>query len=188
MKAEWFDAVLTIYFRFYIISFDRNKEQSPNSLSLNVSPFHTKWTYFIQKSPSQPFIVRKNLNPKSMSDLKQMVRELFEKDQQMNSIEKELKTKRAHYHHLILKNSEKVYSDVEVTAISKAFEELGKLEEQKSIFKDRFTEIKNVLLKLLTPLSGGRWVHETEDPINPRWEFWVEDEELKYARLNGAGY
>lgn len=123
-----------------------------------------------------------------MSDLKQMVRELFEKDQQMNSIEKEIKTKRAHYHHLILKNSEKVYSDAEVTAISKAFEELGKLEEQKSVFKDRFTDIKNILLKLLSPLNGGRWVHETEDPINPRWEFWVEDEELKYARLNGAAY
>ena len=123
-----------------------------------------------------------------MSDLKQMVRELFEKDQQMNSLEKEIKNKRAHYHHLILKNSEKVYSDAEVTAISSAFEELGKLEEQKSVFKERFNDIKNKLLKLLSPLGGGRWVHETEDPINPRWEFWVEDEELKYARLNGAAY
>jgi chromosome segregation ATPase len=123
-----------------------------------------------------------------MSDLKQMVRELFEKDRQMNSIEKEIKTKRAHYHHLILKNSEKVYSDVEVAAINMAFEELNKLEEQKSVFKDRFSDIKNMMLKLLNPLNGGRWVHETEDPINPRWEFWVEDEELKYARLNGAAY
>jgi len=123
-----------------------------------------------------------------MSDLKTMVRELFEKDQQMNSLEKEIKTKRAHYHHLILKNSDKVYSDNEVSAINKAFEELGKLEDQKSVFKERFGEIKNLLLKILSPLNGGRWVHETEDPINPRWEFWVEDEELKYARLNGANY
>ena len=123
-----------------------------------------------------------------MSELKKMVRELFDQDQQMHTLEKEIKTKRAQYYHLIQKNSEKVYSDEEVTAINKAFDELGKLEDQKSMFRDRFNELKNFLLKLLSPLNGGRWVHETEDPINPRWEFWVENEELKYARLNGAAY
>ncbi|MDX2046481.1 MAG: hypothetical protein SFU87_06825 [Chitinophagaceae bacterium] len=123
-----------------------------------------------------------------MSELKKMVRELFEQDQHINSIEKDIRTKKAHYHHLILKNPDKVYSDEEVMAIKKVSEELDNLQTQKSVFQSRQNEIKDFLKTLLTPLSNGRWVHETEDPIHPRWEFWVEEEELKYARLNGASY
>jgi len=114
--------------------------------------------------------------------------DLFEKDKALIAIGKEIKVKNAHYHHLILKNTEKIYSDDEVLAINSAFEELGALEDQKSKVKSTIYEVKNFLKSKLAPLGGGRWVHETEDPIHPRWEFWVEDDELKYARMNGASY
>jgi len=123
-----------------------------------------------------------------MSELKSKVNELFAQDQQLNALEKEIKVKNAHYHHLILKNSEKVFSDEEVITINTVFEELTHLESQRSAFRSKMNEIKDFLKRKLTPLSGGRWVHETSDPIHPRWEFWVEDEELKFARLNGAAY
>ncbi len=123
-----------------------------------------------------------------MSELKTKVNELFAQDQQLNALEKDIKVKNAHYHHLILKNSEKTYSDEEVMAINTVFEELTQLESQRSVFRSKMNEVKDFLKRKLAPLSGGHWVHETTDPIHPRWEFWVEDEELKFARLNGAGY
>lgn len=123
-----------------------------------------------------------------MTELKNQVRELFEQDRQINSLEKDIKVKNAHYHHLILKNSDRVYSDEEVIAIHKAYEDLKALEGQRSAFHQRIQEIKNYLKSLLAPLSGGRWVHQTDDPIHPCWEFWVEEDELKYARMNGANY
>ncbi len=129
-----------------------------------------------------------NPNPITMSELKSKVNELFAQDQQLNTLEKDIKVKNAHYHHLILKNSEKVFSDEEVIAINTVFEELTQLESQRSAFRSKMNEIKDFLKRKLAPLSGGRWVHETNDPIHPRWEFWVEDEELKFARLNGAAY
>lgn len=123
-----------------------------------------------------------------MSELKIKVNELFAQDQQLNALEKDIKVKNAQYHHLILKNTEKIYSDEEVISINKAHDELTRLENQRSAFRDKANEIKAFLISKLAPLGGGHWVHETEDPIHPRWEFWVEDEELKYARLNGANY
>jgi hypothetical protein len=123
-----------------------------------------------------------------MSQLKQSVIELFEQDQQLIALEKEIKVKNAQYHHLILKNTEKIYSDDEVMAINAAYEDLARLEAQRSVFRGRIGDIKNFLKSRLAPLAGGRWVHETADPIHPRWEFWVEDEDLKYGRLNGANY
>ena len=129
-----------------------------------------------------------NPNPITMSELKTKVNELFAQDQQLNALEKDIKVKNAHYHHLILKNSEKVFSDEEVITINTVFEELTHLESQRSAFRSKMNEIKDFLKRKLAPLAGGRWVHETTDPIHPRWEFWVEDEELKFARLNGAAY
>lgn len=123
-----------------------------------------------------------------MSELKNKVNELFARDQQLNALEKDIKAKNAHYHHLILKNTEKTYSDEEVIAINTVYEELATLEDQRSAFKSGIAEIKNFLKNKLAPLSGGRWIHTTEDPIHPRWEFWVEEDELKFARLNGAAY
>ena len=123
-----------------------------------------------------------------MSELKTYVIELFQQDQLMIALEKDIKVKNAHYHHLILKNSEKIYTDAEVIAINNAYDELGKLDQQRSVFRAKVNELKAFLKARLAPLAGGRWVHETSDPIHPRWEFWVEDEELKYARLNGAAY
>ena len=123
-----------------------------------------------------------------MNDLKQKVRELFDHDKQMHALEKEIKVKRGYYHHLILNNPEKVYSDEEVIAINKAYDDLQQLENQRSGFRNKFDEIKTFIKKHLAPLDGGKWVHITDDLIHPRWEFWVEDEELKYARLNGTNY
>lgn len=124
----------------------------------------------------------------TMSELKTQVIQLFEKDKELNALEKEIKVKNAHYHHLILKNTEKVYNDAEVIAINNTFEELSALENRKHQFKTHINQIKDFLKSRLAPLAGGRWVHETDDPIHPRWEFWVEDDELKFARMNGASY
>lgn len=123
-----------------------------------------------------------------MTSLKTMVNQLFEHDKQMNAFEKEIKVKRGHYHHLLLRNSEKVYSDDEVIAINKAFNDLTSLESQREGFKSKFTEIKEFIKSQLAPLSGGKWVHQTDDLLHPLWEFWVEEDELKYARLNGTSY
>ena len=140
----------------------------------------------IQKGYFSRYII--NPNPITMSELKVKVNELFLQDQQLNALEKDIKVKNAHYHHLLLKNSEKIYSDEEVIAVNKIFEELSGLESQRANFRSAIKEIKDYLKSKLSPLGGGRWVHLTEDPIHPRWEFWVEDDELKFARLNGAAY
>ncbi|HEY0679874.1 MAG TPA: hypothetical protein VGD17_16435 [Chitinophagaceae bacterium] len=123
-----------------------------------------------------------------MNELKKMVSELFEHDKQMHALEKEIKVKRGYYHHLILRNSDKVYSDEEVVAINKAYEDLLQMESQRAGFRNKFDEIKNYIKKQLAPLDGGKWVHITDELMHPKWEFWVEDEELKYARLNGTSY
>ena len=123
-----------------------------------------------------------------MSELKNKVNELFAQDQQLNALEKEIKVKNAQYQHLILKNSERIFSDEEVISINNAFDEITRLENQRTIFREKANEIKDFLKSKLARLSGGHWVHKTEDPIHPHWEFWVEEEELKYARLNGAAY
>lgn len=129
-----------------------------------------------------------NPNPISMSALKEKVSKLFAQDQQLNALEKDIKVKNAHYNHLLLKNSEKTYSDDEVIAINEVYEELSELESQRAGYRSAINEIKDYLKNRLSPLGRGRWVHHTEDPIHPRWEFWVEDDELKFARLNGASY
>jgi len=123
-----------------------------------------------------------------MNHLKQMVTELFEQDQQINAIDKEIKVATAQYHHLVLKNPEKVYSDHEVMAIRGISEKIEHLKLKKSSSYQRANEIKSFFISLVAPLNGGRWVHETEDFLHPRLEFWMEDDELKYARLNGVNY
>ncbi|MBC7850357.1 MAG: hypothetical protein H7Y31_11505 [Chitinophagaceae bacterium] len=123
-----------------------------------------------------------------MSVLKTKVDELFAQDQQLNALEKEIKVKKAHYHHLLLKNQEKSYTDDEVMMINTVHEEVTALESRRAGFRDQSNSIKQFLLSKLAPLGGGKWVHQTTDPIHPHWEFWVEDDELKYARLNGNNY
>lgn|SRR6187399_1333084 len=123
-----------------------------------------------------------------MNHLKQMVTELFEQDQQINAIDKEIKVATAQYHHLVLKNPEKVYSDTEVMAIRGISEKIEQLKLKKSSSYQRANEIKSFFISLVAPLNGGRWVHETEDFLHPKLEFWMEDDELKYARLNGVNY
>jgi len=125
---------------------------------------------------------------KAMNQLKQMVTELFEQDQQINAIEKEIKVATAQYHHLVLKNPEKVYTDAEVMAIRSMSEKIVQLQLKKTDINQRANEIKSFFISLVAPLNGGRWVHETEDFLHPKLEFWMEDEELKYARLNGVNY
>ena len=117
-----------------------------------------------------------------------MVTELFEQDQQINAIDKEIKVATAQYHHLVLKNPEKVYSDTEVMAIRGISEKIEQLKLKKSSSYQRANEIKSFFISLVAPLNGGRWVHETEDFLHPKLEFWMEDDELKYARLNGVNY
>ncbi len=123
-----------------------------------------------------------------MNHLKQMVTELFEQDQQIRAIDKEIKNVNAQYHHLVLKNSEKVYSDSEVLAIRNITEKIEQLQLKKKAIDERANDIKSFFISLVAPLNGGRWVHETEDFLHPKLEFWVEDNELKYARLNGVNY
>ena len=123
-----------------------------------------------------------------MNHLKQMVTELFEQDQQINAIDKEIKVATAQYHHLVLKNPDKVYSDTEVMAIRGISEKIEQLKLKKSSSYQRANEIRSFFISLVAPLNGGRWVHETEDFLHPRLEFWMEDDELKYARLNGVNY
>jgi 23S rRNA-/tRNA-specific pseudouridylate synthase len=123
-----------------------------------------------------------------MTELKKIVHELFEHDKQMHAFEKEIKVKRGQYHHLLLKNAEKVYSDDEVVAINKAYNDLVALENQRHVFNTKFNQIRNSIKAQLSPLEGGKWLHQTDDVLHPLWEFWVEDDELKYARLNGTAY
>lgn len=117
-----------------------------------------------------------------------MVTELFEQDQQINAIDKEIKIAMAQYHHLVLKNSDKVYSDAEVMSIRSISEKIEQLQLKKAQIILRANEIKSFFISLVAPLNGGRWVHETEDFLHPRLEFWMEEDELKYARMNGVNY
>jgi hypothetical protein len=123
-----------------------------------------------------------------MNDLKKMVKELFEQESLVRSLDKEIKNTRAHYHHLILKNSEKIYSDEEMIDIYSIHEKLVELEGRQTAFNNRTIEIKDFLRSLVLPLNGGRWLHETDDFMHPKLEFWIEDDELMYARLNGRSY
>lgn len=123
-----------------------------------------------------------------MNQLKQMVTELFEQDQQINAIDKEIKVATAQYHHLVLRNPDKVYSDAEVMAIRGISEKIEQMQLKKAGIIQRANEIKSFFISLVAPLNGGRWVHETEDFLHPKLEFWMEEDELKYARLNGVNY
>ncbi|KIC95674.1 hypothetical protein [Flavihumibacter solisilvae] len=123
-----------------------------------------------------------------MHDLKKLVKELFEQESLVRSLDKEIKNTRAQYHHLILKNSEKIYSDQEMINIYSIHEKLVELESRQEAFNNRTIEIKSFLCSLVKPLNGGRWIHETDDFMHPKLEFWIEDDELKYARLNGRSY
>ena len=123
-----------------------------------------------------------------MNPLQEKVKVLFDQDRQLNALEKTLKTRNAHYQHLLLKNTERVFVDAEVLQIHSIYHELQALQAEKKALLDSQSIVRKEILDWLIPLSGGRWVHETEDPIHPRWEFWAEGDELKFARLNGANY
>lgn len=122
-------------------------------------------------------------SPTQPLDLKALVQELFEQDKLAGSLDKDIKTIKARYHQLILRKSDKTYTDAEILAIKQVHDELTALQDRKALFQVRKTEIKSFLKDLITPLGGGRWIHETTDFMNPLWEFWLEGEELKYARL-----
>lgn len=123
-----------------------------------------------------------------MKNLKSIVNELFEQDQLFSTVAKEIKTKTAQFNHLLLKNSEKVYSDAELIAINTLHEELVLLKNKQEQILEISTGIKEQLKSFVEPLNGGRWLHETEEILAPNWEFWLEDDELKYARMNGRNY
>lgn len=116
-------------------------------------------------------------------DLKALVQELFEQDKLAGSLDKDIKTVKARYHQLILRKSDKTYTDSEILAIKEVHDELKALQDRKAAFQIRKTAIKEFLKDLIAPLGGGRWIHETTDFMNPHWEFWLEEDELKYARL-----
>lgn len=123
-----------------------------------------------------------------MNPLQEKVQTLFEIDRQLNALEKALKTKNAHYQHMLLKNSDRIFSDTEVLQIHAVYQELQQLKTEKITLQEENQKVRAELLEWLAPLSGGRWVHETNDPLHPHWEFWVEEEELKFARMNGVSY
>lgn len=123
-----------------------------------------------------------------MLELKSMVNQLFEQDQHLRALEKELKTKTAQYNHLLMKNPEKTYSDAEVQTIHTIYAELQALQQKQQVLQSNCTSLKDQLKEVLYPLNGGRWIHTTDDIIHPNWEFWLEGEELQYAKLNGQRY
>ena len=86
-----------------------------------------------------------------MNDLKKMVKELFEQESLVRSLDKEIKNTRAHYHHLILKNSEKIYSDEEMMDIYSIHEKLVELEGRQTTFNNRTIQIKDFLRSLVLP-------------------------------------
>lgn len=122
-------------------------------------------------------------SPAQPLDLKVLVQELFEQDKLTGSLDKDIKNVKARYHQLILRKSDKTYTDSEILAIKQVHDELTALQDRKAAFQQRKSEIKSFLKELIAPLGGGRWIHETDDFMNPHWEFWLEEEELKYARL-----
>lgn len=123
-----------------------------------------------------------------MINLKSLVSKLFEQDQLINGLAKEIKTKTAQYNHLLLNNTEKVYSDQELIAINTLFQELQDLKKKQEGIAAVSNQIKEQLKSFILPLNGGRWIHTTEDIMHPKWEFWLEEDELKYAKMNGRNY
>jgi hypothetical protein len=123
-----------------------------------------------------------------MQNLKALVHELFEQDKQLNALSKDLKTRTAQYNHLLLKNTEKLYSDGELIAINALHGELNEIRSQQQNLLTISHNIKEQLKTFMQPLNGGRWVHETDDQLHPQWEFWLEEDELKYAQMNGRNY
>ncbi len=123
-----------------------------------------------------------------MTDLKQKVTQLFEQEQKARALDKDIKTKTAQYHHLLLRNSEKMFSDNEVLAINQQFRELAALKEQQQHLFSAADSIRTELKSMVEALDGGRWIHATDDFMHPHWEFWLEEGELKFAQLNGRGY
>lgn len=117
-----------------------------------------------------------------------MVNQLFEQDQLLRVLEKEVKTKTAQYNHLLMKNAEKAYSDAEVQTIHTIYTELQALLQRQQDLQSNCTCLKDQLKEILQPLNGGRWIHTTDDIIHPHWEFWLEGEVLQYAKLNGQRY
>jgi hypothetical protein len=120
-----------------------------------------------------------------MNNLKLMVIDLFGTDQQMRTLEKEIKVKTAQYYKHIQKNTENAYSDKEVMDIYQIHTELLELKDRQENMQNKIGEIKNDLKKFVLPLNGGSWIHETEEEDQPVWEFWLEEDELKFARLKG---
>lgn len=123
-----------------------------------------------------------------MQELKSLVNQLFEQDQHLRALEKELKTKTAQYNHLLMKNIEKAYSDAEVLTINSIFTELQALQQRQQELQANCNHVKDQLKQIILPLNGGRWIHTTDDIMHPNWEFWLEGEELQYAKLNGQRY
>ena len=123
-----------------------------------------------------------------MQNLKTLVSDLFEQDQQFSAIAKDLKIKTAQYNHLLLKNSDKVYSDAEILAINALHIEIQQLKIKQQELVKISNDIKEQLKSFVLPLNGGRWLHETEEILQPNWEFWLEEDELKYAKMNGRNY
>lgn len=67
---------------------------------LGVSIFSTTLAY---NSLAKFVLIMNPSISNTMSELKTQVLQLFEKDKELNALEKEIKVKNAHYHHLILK-------------------------------------------------------------------------------------
>lgn len=120
--------------------------------------------------------------------LKLMVSQLFDQEQSARALDKDIKTKTAHYRHLLLKNSEKLFSDEEMLAIHQLYTEIDRLRKEQADRFSRAEHIREDLKNMVLALDGGRWIHATDDIMHPHWEFWVEDGELKFAQLNGKGY
>lgn len=120
--------------------------------------------------------------------LKLMVSQLFDQEQSARALDKDIKTKTAHYRHLLLKNSEKLFSDEEMLAIHQLYTEIDTLRKEQAGRFSRAEHIREDLKNMVLALDGGRWIHATDDIMHPHWEFWVEDDELKFAQLNGRGY
>jgi hypothetical protein len=121
-----------------------------------------------------------------MNNLKSLVAELFENDLQMRILEKEVKIKTAQYYQQIQKNSEGMYTDSEILTIYSIHVSLQEIKEKQEGMQKNIESIKSELAKFIVPLNGGRWIHETDDSGNSLWEFWLEEEELKFARLKTA--
>lgn len=120
--------------------------------------------------------------------LKSMVSQLFEQEQSARALDKDIKTKTAHYRHLLLKNSERLFSDDEMLAIHQMNIEVEELKKEQAARFAQAEHIREELKSMVLSLDGGRWIHATEDIMHPHWEFWIEDGELKFAQLNGRGY